>query len=153
MRIKSLVALAVISIAPLAAQLASPNSTGDSIGHVHLNVKDIDAQQRFWTQLGGTSVNNEKLQMMQFPGIYIILRKQDSTGGTVGSVINHFGFHVKDFDASVAKWKAAGLNVEAGPNPKQAFLTAPDDIRVEILEDTSIRGPIEMHHIHLFVPD
>jgi len=153
MNLRIFLACAALWAAPLPAQLASPNPTGDAIGHIHLNVKDVDAHQRFWTQVGGTPVNNEKLRMMQFPGIYIILRKQDSTGGTVGSVINHFGFHVKDFDASVAKWKAAGLNVEAGPNPKQAFLTAPDDIRVEILEDTSIRGPIEMHHIHLFVPD
>src|SRR5579863_9963040 len=113
--------LAALSAAPLYAQLTAPNSTGDAIGHVHLNVKDIDVQQRFWSQLGGTPINNEKLQMMEFPGIFIVLRKQDATGGTVGSVINHFGFHVKDFDASVAKWKAAGLNVEAGPNPKQAF--------------------------------
>jgi catechol 2,3-dioxygenase-like lactoylglutathione lyase family enzyme len=153
MNLRILFAFAAIGTAPLAAQLVSPNATGDAIGHIHLNVKDVDAHQRFWTQVGGTPVNNEKLQMMQFPGIYIILRKQDSTGGTVGSVINHFGFHVKNFDTSVAKWKAAGLSVEAGPNPKQAFLTAPDDIRVEILEDTSIRNPIEMHHIHLFVPD
>jgi catechol 2,3-dioxygenase-like lactoylglutathione lyase family enzyme len=153
MKLRILLACAALWAAPLPAQLAPPNLTGDAIGHIHLNVKDVEAQQRFWTQVGGTSVNNEKLQMVQFPGIYLILRKQDSTGGTVGSVINHFGFHVKNFDASVAKWKAAGLNVEAGPNPKQAFLTAPDDIRIEILEDTSIRGPIEMHHIHLFVPD
>jgi len=90
---------------------------------------------------------------VQFPGIYIILRKQPSTGGTVGSRVNHFGFHVKDMDASVAKWKAAGLKIENGNNPKQVFLTAPDDIRVEILEDPSIPGPIAMHHIHLFLPD
>src|ERR1700682_1099938 len=141
MNIKTVFALAVFAVTPLPAQLASPNSTGAAIGHIHLNVQDIAAQQRFWTQVGGTPVNNEKLQMMQFPGIYIVLRKQDSTGGTVGSVINHFGFHVKNFDTSVAKWKAAGLSVEAGPNPKQAFLAAPDDIRVEILEDTSIRNP------------
>src|SRR5580704_10568144 len=153
MNLRIFLACAAFGAALLPAQLVSPNSTGDAIGHIHLNVKDVEAHQRFWTQVGGTPVNNEKLQMMQFPGIYIILRKQDSTGGTVGSVINHFGFHVKNFDAAVAKWKAAGLNVEAGPNPKQAFLTAPDDIRVEILEDTSIRNPIEMHHIHLFVPD
>jgi catechol 2,3-dioxygenase-like lactoylglutathione lyase family enzyme len=146
-------ACAAFAAALLPAQLVSPNATGDAIGHIHLNVKDVEAHQRFWTQVGGTPLNNEKLQMMQFPGIYIILRKQDSTGGTVGSVINHFGFHVKNFDASVAKWKAAGLAVEAGPNPKQAFLTAPDDIRIEILEDTSITNPIEMHHIHLFVTD
>ena len=146
-------AAACISAAPLYAQLVAPNSTGDAIGHIHLNVKDIDAQQRFWTQLGGTPVNNEKLQMMQFPGIFIILRKQDSTGGTVGSVINHFGLHVKNFDASIARYKAAGISMDAGGNPKQVFLNGPDGVRVEILEDASIQGPVEMHHIHLFVPD
>jgi len=153
MSIKSLVALAVISIAPLAAQLASPNSTGDAIGHVHLNVKDIDAQQRFWTQLGGISVNNEKLQMMQFPGIFVVLRKQDSTGGTVGSVINHFGLHIKNLNDFMPKWKAAGIPIEPGNNPKQMFLTGPDDVRVEIIEDSTITTPVAMHHIHMFLPD
>ncbi|HSR09638.1 MAG TPA: VOC family protein [Bryobacteraceae bacterium] len=152
MRIKSLVALAVISIAPLAAQLAAPNASGDAIGHVHLNVKDIDAQQRFWSQLGGTPVNNEKLQMMQFPGIFVILRKQDSTGGTVGSVINHFGLHIKNLNDFMPKWKAAGIPIEPGNNPKQMFLTGPDDVRVEIIEDSTISTPVAMHHIHMFLP-
>ncbi len=150
---KTLFAVAVVAAAPLSAQLVAPNSTGDAIGHIHLNVHDIEAHQRFWTEVGGTPVNNEKLMMVRFPGIYIVLRKQDSTGGTVGSRVNHFGFHVKNFDESIAKWKAAGLKIENGANPKQAFLTAPDDIRVEILEDPSISTPIAMHHIHLFVPD
>jgi catechol 2,3-dioxygenase-like lactoylglutathione lyase family enzyme len=153
MRIKSLVALVVISIVPLAAQLASPNANGDAIGHVHLNVKDIDAQQRFWTQLGGTPVNNGKLQMMQFPGIFVVLRKQDSTGGTVGSTVNHFGFHVKDLTVWLPKWKAAGIPIEPGNNPKQMFLTGPDDVRVEIIEDATIATPVAMHHIHMFLPD
>jgi len=150
---RGLFALAVFAVAPLPAQLVAPNSTGDAIGHIHLNVRDIEAHQRFWTQVGGTPVNNEKLLMVQFPGIYIILRKQDSTGGTVGSRVNHFGFHVKNMDESLAKWKAGGLKIENGNNPKQVFLAAPDDIRVEIIEDASITTPIAMHHIHLFVPD
>jgi catechol 2,3-dioxygenase-like lactoylglutathione lyase family enzyme len=153
MSIKTLVALAVISIAPLPAQLASPNAAGAAIGHVHLNVRDIDAQQRFWTQLGGTAANNEKLQMMQFPGIFVVLRKQDSTGGTVGSVINHFGLHVKNLNDWLPKWKAAGIPIEPGNNPKQMFLTGPDDVRVEIIEDASIPTPVAMHHIHMFLPD
>jgi catechol 2,3-dioxygenase-like lactoylglutathione lyase family enzyme len=153
MIIKSLLTCAVFVAVPVSAQLAAPNSTGDAIGHVHLNVRDIEAHQRFWTEVGGKPVTNEKLIMMQFPGIYINLRKQDPTGGTVGSRVNHFGFHVKNFDQSIAKWKAAGLQIENGANPKQAFLTAPDDVRVEILEDTTISTPIAMHHIHLFVPD
>jgi catechol 2,3-dioxygenase-like lactoylglutathione lyase family enzyme len=157
MNMKSLVAVARVSAAlfslPLAAQLAGPNSAGVAIGHVHINAKDVDAQQKFLALVGGVPVNNEKLVMMQFPGIYVVLRKQDSTGGTVGSVLNHFGFHVKNLDEWLPKWKAAGIPIEPGNNPKQMFLTGPDDVRVEIIEDAKIPTPVEMHHIHLFVPD
>jgi catechol 2,3-dioxygenase-like lactoylglutathione lyase family enzyme len=153
MSTRTILALAVLAAASLPAQLASPNSLGAAAGHIHLNVKDVDAQTRFWTQVGGKPVNNEKLVMMQFPGIYIILRKQDSTGGTVGSVLNHFGLHVKNIDESLAKWKAAGLSIEAGNNPKQAYLTAPDDVRVEIIENPALTTPVAMHHIHLWLPD
>jgi catechol 2,3-dioxygenase-like lactoylglutathione lyase family enzyme len=93
--------------------------------------------------------------MVQFPGIYILLRKQDYTGGSVGSTINHFGFYVRDFEASVAKWKAAGLNWEPVKNPQmgQGFLAGPDNVRIEIYENKSISTPMQMHHIHLMVPD
>jgi len=153
MRTTSLLALAVFATTPLSAQLASSNSAGAAIGHVHLNVRDIAAQQRFWTQVGGTPVNNEKLLMMQFPGIYVILRKQDSTGGSAGSVVNHFGLHVKNIDEWLPKWNAAGLKIEPGNNPKQMYLIAPDDVRVEIIEDATISTPVAMHHIHLWLPD
>ena len=153
MKTTRLLTLAIFAVAPLAAQLASPNSAGAAIGHVHLNVRDIDAQQRFWVQAGGTPVNNEKLIMMQFPGIYVILRKQDPTAGSAGSVVNHFGLHVKNLDEWLPKWKAAGLKIEAGNNPKQMYLIAPDDVRVEIIEDATISTPVAMHHIHLWVPD
>ena len=153
MSIKSLAAIAVFGIAPLSAQLAPPNAMGVSIGHVHVNARDLEAQQRFWPQLGGTLVHNDKIQMVQFPGMFINLRTQVPTGGTVGSVVNHIGFHVKDLSYWVPKWEAAGLKVEAGANPKQKFLTAPDDIRVEIIEDATIATPVAMHHIHMYVPD
>jgi catechol-2,3-dioxygenase len=149
----SLVALTVLAAAPAFAQLASPNAAGVAIGHIHINATDMDAQQHFWTEVGGTIVNREKLVMAQFPGIYVLLRKQDNSGGTVGSVVNHFGFFVKDFDGSVAKWKAAGLTYEAAKNPGQGFLTGPDNVRVEIYENKTIPTAIQMHHIHLFVPD
>jgi catechol 2,3-dioxygenase-like lactoylglutathione lyase family enzyme len=149
-------ALAVLA-APAAAvaQLAAPNAAGAAIGHVHINATDLDAQKRFWTLLGGMIVQREKLTLVQFPGIYIILRKQDPTGGTVGSTLNHFGFLAKDFAGSVAKWKAAGLNWEPVTNPQvgQGFLMGPDNVRVEIYEDKSIVMPMQMHHIHLLVPD
>ena len=153
MTTRTLLALAVFASAPLRAQLAAPNSTGDAIGHVHLNVRDMEAHQKFWTQVGGIPVNNEKLVMMQLPGIYVILRKQDPTDGSAGSVVNHFGLHVKNLDEWLPKWKTAGLKIEAGNNPRQLYLIAPDDVRLEIIEDTSLSTPVAMHHIHLWVQD
>jgi catechol 2,3-dioxygenase-like lactoylglutathione lyase family enzyme len=150
-----LLALAALTPTPAFAQLAAPNAAGAAIGHIHLNATDVDTQSRFWINVGGKIVQREKITMVQFPGIYILLRKQDSTGGSVGSTINHFGFYVRDFAASVAKWKAAGLNWEPVKNPQvgQGFLTGPDSVRIEIYENTSIPTPLQMHHIHLFVPE
>jgi catechol 2,3-dioxygenase-like lactoylglutathione lyase family enzyme len=155
MKTPLLLALAVFTATPAFAQLAAPNAAGVAIGHVHINAADVDVQSRFWTTVGGKIVQREKLTMVQFPGIYILLRKQDSTGGTVGSTINHFGFYVRDFAGSVARWKAAGLTWEPVKNPQvgQGFLTGPDNVRIEIYENTSIPTPFLMHHIHLFVPD
>src|SRR5262245_45537136 len=107
--------IAIVS-APGFAQLAAPNSTGVAIGHVHINASDVEAQQKFWTAVGGRVFNREKIVMVEFPGMYVLLRKQDYSGGSVGSVINHFGFYVKDINAAVAKWKAAGLNWEPTQN-------------------------------------
>ena len=153
----TLVLTAVAGLAPAiaSAQLARPNASGAAIGHVHINARDVGAQSRFWTTLGGQVVQREKLTLVQFPGIYVILRQQEPTGGTVGSVLNHFGFLVKDFAGSVAKWKAAGLAWDPVINPKvgQGFLNGPDGVRVEIYEDTSITTPMQMHHLHLLVPD
>ena len=158
MKIHLVPAIAVLCSAPLFvkpmfAQLAPPNALGASIGHVHINASDVEAQQRFWTAVGGKVINREKLVMVQFPGIYVLLRKQEYTGGSAGSVVNHFGFYIRDFDQAVAKWKAAGLKWEPGNNPGQGFLIAPDEVRVEIYENKSLHTPVWMHHIHLQVPD
>ena len=140
---------------PASAQLAAPNSAGSSFGHLHINASDVDAQVRFWTGVGGKLVQREKLTLVQFPGVYVALRKQDSSGGTDGSSVNHIGFSVRDFDGSVAKWKAAGLTWEPGrPSPDgQGFLVAPDKIRVEIFENRTQPAPMMMNHVHLQVTD
>jgi len=144
-------ALAFVA-APAFAQLQAPNASGAAIGHMHINASDVDAQTRFWTSVGGRIVQREKITMVQFPGIYILLRKQDYTGGSVGSTINHFGLYVKDFEGASAKWKAEGLKWEPA-NPGQGFLTGPDSVRVEIYENKTLQTPMAMHHIHLMVPN
>lgn len=60
--------LVTILTTPVFGQLASPNAIGVAIGHIHLNVSDMDVQQKFWTDLGGKIVNRERIVMVQFPG-------------------------------------------------------------------------------------
>ena len=93
------------------AQLGEPpNDLGVKLGHVHLTVKNIDAQRRFWTEvMGGTLIKNGSLPMIQFPGIYILLQEGAATGPPAGSVVDHFGFVLKDIQAARAKWKAANV--------------------------------------------
>ncbi len=133
-------------------QLATPGDSGVVMGHVHLTVKDLDAHKKFWAALGGVPVQNGALALIQFPGTFVMLRQGTPTGGTVGSTVNHFGFLVKDIASWIAKWQAAGLTIEQPqPRPTQAYLIAPDDVRVEILEDKTIDVPLKMHHVHFYV--
>jgi catechol 2,3-dioxygenase-like lactoylglutathione lyase family enzyme len=136
------------------AQLAAPNEMGVSMGHVHLFVQDVDAAKKFWIAVGATPIKFGPNEGMKFPGVLILVRKGEPSGGTVGSVINHFGFNVPNVPEAMAKWKAAGLKTELGQNPGQCFLFTPDDLtRVEILENKSLTVPIAFHHVHFYVPD
>jgi catechol 2,3-dioxygenase-like lactoylglutathione lyase family enzyme len=150
MKLLNLLLLACAACLPVLAQLSAPNDAGVAMGHIHLLVRDVDAQKAFWVAVGGVPVVNERLQLIQFPGTFIMLRKGEPTGGTVGSVINHIGFKVKNLQESLAKWKAAGLKTEPGSNPKQMWVWAPDEIKVEMSEDPSMTVPIASHHIHYF---
>jgi catechol-2,3-dioxygenase len=148
--ILALLASALSTVAPAWAELAAPNAEGVSMGHVHLAVKDVETERKFFIMLGGTPVTNGSIQMIQFPGVFINIREDKPAAGTVGSTVNHFGFHVQSVPDTLEKIKPLGLKVEQN-NPQQAFVTGPEDVRIELLEDKKISSPIEMHHVHMFV--
>jgi catechol 2,3-dioxygenase-like lactoylglutathione lyase family enzyme len=146
----ALSALALCAAPRAEAQLVDPGTGGVAMGHLHLTVPDLQAGRDFWHAFGGTSVMNGRLELIQVPGTFIMLREADPAGSSVGSTVNHAGFHVRDIAAATAKWEAAGLEVEAGRRPGQAYLTAPGPVRLEILEDQSMTVPLEMDHIHFY---
>jgi catechol 2,3-dioxygenase-like lactoylglutathione lyase family enzyme len=37
--------------------------------------------------------------------------------------------------------------------PQRAYAFGPDDVRIELIEDAGLTVPVQMHHMHLFVPD
>src|SRR5438034_2443331 len=134
------------------AQLAEPpNDLGVRLGHIHLVVKSVEAQTKFWTEMmGGAVVKNGPLTLVQFPGVFIMLRQGDPTAPPAGSIVDHFGFVLKDINGARARWRAADVTYTIGTtNPNQGFVEAPDGIRVEVFGDPSLPGPIGMDHIHM----
>jgi catechol 2,3-dioxygenase-like lactoylglutathione lyase family enzyme len=137
------------------AQVVAGNEAGVSMGHVHFLVTDVEPWKKFWTAMGGVPAKLGPNDVFKFPGVLILVRKSDTNSGpSVGSVVGHIGFHVPNTNEAMARWKAAGLKTEAGQNPGQGFVWAPDDVtRVEILEDKTQTVPIAFHHVHFYVAD
>ena len=155
-RVQTILALIVAALAvlPAHAQLAPPNDAGVTMGHIHLAVKDVDAQKRFWTTtMGGTAVQNGPLSMIQFPGVFIMLRQAEPTAPPAGSIVDHFGFVWKDLPTTLAKWKADKVEIEQNANPNQGYVHGPDGIRVEFFGDPSLSVPVQMNHIHFYPTD
>jgi len=138
---------------PAAGQLAAPNAAGVRAGHIHLYVSDVAAQQKFWATMGGVATANQRLQMIQFPGVFILLRQGDTKGGTVGSIVNHLGFVWKDLPAAKATWQSAGYKIEQGDDPNHGYILGPDGIRLEFSGDPSLQVPVKINHVHFYPPD
>src|SRR5262245_59151280 len=95
------------------AQLAPANDMGVALGHMHLAVKDVEANKQFFTtMLGGKLVTNRPLTLIEFPGIFVMLRQADAAASPAGSVIDHFGLVYKDIEAARARWKSGGVKYD-----------------------------------------
>ena len=145
-------------VSPLHAQLAVPNDAGLAFGHVHLNVSDPELHARLWVEhFDGVVVQKGNLTMVKFPGFLVALREREPTGGSQGSVMNHFGFKVRNLAKFLSNWRAAGYTVdreftgaEGQPN---AYVTMPDGVWVELQEDQMLPVEVSGYHIHFLTPE
>jgi catechol 2,3-dioxygenase-like lactoylglutathione lyase family enzyme len=157
--ISALWLISALTAGSASAQPYAPNAAGVTMGHWHLNSRDIEANKKIFLAMGGTDGGPGPLQRVIFPGVMVILNlgagAAPATAGTAGSVVNHVGFVVKNVQESVAKWKAAGVPVEPGGNNRldQAWVITPDGLSVEILEDKNQSIPIRHDHVHFFMPE
>ena len=138
--------LALASAAPVSAQLAAPNDLGVALGHIHLAVKDVEPHKTFWTaMLGGTLVTNGPLTLIEFPGIFVMLRQADAAAPAAGSVIDHFGLVYRDLAAARARWTKAGVKFDVGDvNPNMGYVHSADGAyRIEVFGDP-LRSPVRL---------
>jgi catechol 2,3-dioxygenase-like lactoylglutathione lyase family enzyme len=180
---KLISALALLLSAPAihkGAQLSPPNPAGVTMGHLHYHVRDVEANKRFWVELGGEAISlgPEKVmeeameEVIKFPDVLVILSEGESSGNTEGSVIDHVAFRVQ----SLAEVEAAGFDVER-LNGFQgiASVFTPEGERIELFDESatnlmftldegfddpvaerhnqSITVPVIAHHIHLYLPE
>jgi catechol 2,3-dioxygenase-like lactoylglutathione lyase family enzyme len=154
MKVAYALALVIVLVAAAPAQLGERNQLGIRMGHVHLLVRDIDAHKHFWTSImGGKVVRNGALELLEFPGVYVVLTMAKDPGPPAGSIVDHFGFIVKDMPAALARWKAAGVEIEPTENPNEVYVVAPDRVRVEVYGEPALPTPIGMNHIHFYPAD
>jgi hypothetical protein len=156
--------LAAIGQVPLRAQLAPVNELGLSIGHMHVFPADREKEAKAWLALGGQLEYNLSNNIpIGFPGIIILIgNPRPANLGSAGSVIDHVAFRVPNLDATVTRikgvqtwWKNGtwGWTIEPGGTATQAFATSPGGIRVEILEDKTLKAPIVFDHVHYYTDE
>ena len=149
------VTFVVFAAMPAGAQLAAPNSSGVTMGHIHLFVKDVEAQKKFWTTtMGGTVVQNGPLMLVRIPRrVHHAAaeptrpdRPRDQSWITSDS-------RGRICPPRLPSGKADGVEIEQTGNPNQGYVHGPDGIRVEFFGDPSLPTAVAMNHIHFYPVD
>ena len=166
------IVILLLSTGPAGAQLAAPNQAGVAMGHLHYRVKDVEANTRFWTTLGGTPIRVGAADAVKFTDVIVFLTRGEYSGVSEGAVVNHIAFRVPSF----TMLEKAGISVQRMAQfPGVANTTTPEGERVELFEDAALNltftpdgdgrhlsgsdrhnrpvgVPIAFHHVHLYVP-
>lgn len=135
-----------------AQSLAEPNSEGAAMGHLHFWTTEPERTQLFWETLGATPIQNGPISYYGIPGVVIIFFDENPSSGSVGTLIDHLGFDVADADALAASLQAAGFDIEID-SPGRFNVNAPNDMLIEVRENTEINATIELNHIHFYNPE
>ncbi|PCJ27096.1 MAG: hypothetical protein COA96_04055 [SAR86 cluster bacterium] len=135
------------------AQLATPNPAGLTYGHVHLNVSDIELHKQIWVDhFNGVVVEKGPLTAIRLPNMLVALTAREPTTGMRSTVLDHFGFKVRNMDAFLDKWRSAGLEVVrvfiGAESQTNAYIMLPDGVYVEMQEDQGLSQEIMGYHIH-----
>lgn len=140
------------------AQLLPPNKLGITMGHVHLNVKDVEGQRKFWVeQFDAKPLAREGLQGVKVPGMLILFSNKEPTAPSEGGEIDHFGFRVHSLAEMLKSCRAAGIPVEreftGNEGFPNAYVIGPEGVKVEMQEDTSLPVRAAVNHIHFSSKD
>jgi len=155
MRIFRTTALLAILAAPVAGQI---KTVPLEMGHLQLNVTDVEAQTKFWvSQFDARPLSIKGVEGVSVPGMLILFTRATPTHLSDKTVLDHFGFKVRSRDEMVRSCRAAGYVVskefigsEGFPN---AYVIGPDGVNVELQEEVSLKVKAVAQHLHYLTPD
>ncbi|MBI3049777.1 MAG: VOC family protein [Acidobacteria bacterium] len=171
----ALTLLLLLSLAPVRAQLASPNPTGVSMGHLHYVVRNVEANRKFWIDFGATPVKFGDREVLKLPEVFIFLDRGEPSGGTEGSVVNHVAFRLPDIPKALTRFRSLGVRVlPQNPGSPIGNILTPEGERIELFHDGTenvpfhlddgrrdvvaerlgrpMTTPVTTHHFHLHLP-
>jgi catechol 2,3-dioxygenase-like lactoylglutathione lyase family enzyme len=125
--------------------------------HLHLTAPDPAAAADWYaTQLGGSRRSYGEYELAVFDGHFFTWYRGDDAERSHGSALDHFGWSVRDLEATMERLVAAGATALDGPRTvgeaqlKISFLDDPWGAKLELLEDSDLLG---FHHVHVVVPE
>ena len=155
------------------AQLIAAKDGPIVYGHHHLNTTNTETARKFWIDaLGGVLVKfgTNNTEIIKFPNALLFMRAANMpapSGGSKGTTVDHIAFSVTNLRQTLDRIKAGGFRIvttaEAPPNVKVvddigvvtggpvsgiAYVMAPDDMKVELLEMKAQTAPVASHHLH-----
>jgi catechol 2,3-dioxygenase-like lactoylglutathione lyase family enzyme len=130
------------------------------INHIHLKAPDPRKTAEWYTKAFNFKIVNDETRV--FGDRFIRCTSEDGalavnisgarTNETLGPGdasahhgLEHFGFDSEDIEADIRRLEGLGARLLEGPiqnpnGPRIAFLRAPDDVRVELVERRKIAG-------------
>ncbi len=136
------------------AQLPPPNDEGVSTGHTHLSVPDIEKHREIWLSFGAEPKTSGRLQLLSFPGMYLLLTQREPSAPSGDTSANHIAFSVQDYADYKGRLEAVGATFVIDNEANgQILADLPDGVRVEFLVDADQAEPIVFHHLHLATND
>src|SRR5262245_48713174 len=150
-----IIAASTFIVAACAVQVFAQTGFANMFDHLHLAAPDpIKAVEWYRKNLGGQPTT-EGTDRLMFGDVRVIFQRNEKPMPSVGSVVDHIGFSVKDVDAAMKAMEADGAKIE-GPAREVAglfklgFVVDPFGTRLEIVQDPAKLG---LHHVHLRGPD
>lgn len=156
---------------PASAQLMAAKDGPVVYGHHHVNATSVAAHKKFFVDaLGGVPMTIAGREIVKFPNVFVFLREQAPTGGTIGTTADHLGLSVPDLRPVIDKLKAGGYRMitresvppdwpvsdditrnPVGNNSRSiAYVMGPDDLKVELVQITDQKAAVALQHVHFF---